>query len=369
MKFRKSIAGLLAIVATALSVPLFSCGGEKGKKMELNELFCDHMVLQAEKPVRVFGTGDGNATVKVNGKEGKAKSENGKWLVELPSLAYGGPYEMEIGLNGKKKTLTDVYFGDVFLCAGQSNMQFKMKQDTSEARAKRVKNDKIRYFSLDSLDVYERYSPKDGWVQASTITASDEMSALGFYTAVGVSAQNEHAVGLIGCYQGASVIESWLPEALADKPAYNEFPVSCLHSDHTAAAYAKWNENHGTLYHYMFEKILPFSMSHVLWYQGESNTTEIEATYYADMVEDLITRWRSDLQDANLPFVLIQIADYDARSDSGWTGIQTAQASVASKVNGVSLVVSKDVCATDNIHPSKKKALADRVVNAILGEK
>lgn len=241
-----------------------------------------------------------------------------------------------------------------------------MKSETSD-KLKWKTNENIRYFALDSLDIYEHYSSKDGWVKCINREVISNMSAIGYHVAMEINKQTDRAIGLIGCYQGASVLESWLPEEIANLEQFSAYTWDLLHKDHTAYAYQAWNAKAGILYHYMFEKILPFALSHVIFYQGESNTTELEATYYADMVTALIDRWRKDLLDDDLPFVLIQIADYDSRKDDGWKLIQDAQATVPAKATNVKLVVSKDVCASDNIHPSDKQALSLRIANTILG--
>ncbi len=95
--------------------------------MELNPIFSSHMVLQAGKPVRIFGTGDGHISVGFCGDIADADSTEGKWLVELPAREYGGPYEMKINLGNDVIKLDDIYIGEVYLLAGQSNMQFKLK--------------------------------------------------------------------------------------------------------------------------------------------------------------------------------------------------------------------------------------------------
>lgn len=367
---KKFISALLC-VATIFTVSFASCNGSENKKdnsgatMSINPIFCDNMVLQANKTIRVFGEGDGTATVTINDVTKQAQSVDGKWLVELPAFDYGGPYSVTIQTTDEEKCLQDVYFGDVYLLAGQSNMQFKMK-NSSVPRTKWKKNPLIRYYSLDSLDAYEHFSTEDGWVLADSFANIEYMSAIGYQVGLNVNQATDRAIGLVACYQGASVIETWLPEDICAKEEYNQIPEGLKHNDHYASAYKAWNEKPGTLYHYMFEKILPFRFADVFWYQGESNTSELETEIYASMVVELINRWRADLQDQTLPFVLIQIADWNNRRDIGWTGIQAAQETVPTLVDDVIFIVSKDVCDTTDIHPADKTALAARISDALL---
>lgn len=333
--------------------------------MKLNALFCEHMVLQAEKTVRIFGEGNGIATVKIGEKTVSSRSSKGKWVVEMDPFPYGGPYEVEIALNDQKTIFSDVYFGDVYLLAGQSNIQFKMKEEVGK-KTEWKKNKRIRFFKLKSPESYEPTIPEERWVVCTEQAFIGECSAIGYHVACAVNAADDRAVGLIACFQGASVIESWIPEEIVLRSGISKYPVEILHRDHVEPAYAAWNAKPGTLYHFMFEKVVPLVMSHIIWYQGESNTTEAEAACYDDMVVELIKRWRADLKEARLPFVLIQIADYEARCDNGWKLLQAAQARVAEKVNDVKFVVSKDVCENANIHPADKKGLALKIADAVL---
>ena len=91
----------------------------------LNPIFANGMVMQAGKPARIFGTGTGKVSIDFLGQV-KSVVANGEWLIEFEPQAYGGPYEMTACLDGEKKVINDIWFGDVYLLSGQSNMQFKM---------------------------------------------------------------------------------------------------------------------------------------------------------------------------------------------------------------------------------------------------
>lgn len=344
-------------------------GNPTGEPMTLNALFTDHMVLQGNKKVRLFGTGDGTVSVTVDNETKTAESQDGKWSVTLDEHAYGGPYNVDVTMNGERTRLKDVYFGDVYLLAGQSNMEWKMKNsnDTSDLTSELCRlnwetNEKIRYFALGSMSGYEYFSPEDGWIVANKKTNIDYMSALGYNIALDIAEEKDRAVGLVGCYQGASVIESWLPEEICAKTEYY-IPVEQKHSDHVNPTYT-WNKD-GVLYNNVFKKAIGYTYSHALWYQGESNTSAAEAVIYADLVAELINRWRADLEDPSLPFIMVQIADYDWGDAVGWQGVQAAQTRVPELVDRVELVVSRDVCASNDIHPKDKRALAARIAALI----
>ena len=90
-----------------------------------------------------------------------------------------------------------------------------------------------------------------------------------------------------------------------------------------------------------------------------------ESEIYADELKFLADSWRKDLGDENMPFILVQIADFDGRKDDGWRGIQKAQKKAAEIIRGAKLVVSKDVCSSAGIHPPEKKELAKRIAQIL----
>ena len=174
--------------------------------MKLNQVFSHNMVLQAEKRVFVFGEGEGKACVSIDGMKAEASSRNGKWIAELPCHGYGGPYDMNVNLNGEEIVLRNVYFGDVVLLAGQSNLQLKLFE-TNTPESEYETNSLVRSFILRRPEEGEFYFPEDGWIQAHKDNVG-KWPAIGYLAAKEGSKRTGHAVGIIGCYQGASMIQS-----------------------------------------------------------------------------------------------------------------------------------------------------------------
>ncbi|MBO7217167.1 MAG: hypothetical protein J6V50_00535, partial [Clostridia bacterium] len=325
--------------------------------MTLNQLFTNNMVFAANKPIRVFGEGDGTAEVTFCGNTASCESKDGKWLVQLPAMDFGGPYEMEITLNGEKTVLSEIYVGLVFLLAGQSNNQFKVRDSHKEGHLVE-KNNKKRFFMLLRIEDQEDIHPEDGWVTADGDISSWPL--LGSFIADEIINRKDVAIGLIGCYQGASIIEAWLPTEICDRAEFS-LPIEAKTHSHINPDYATWNQN-GKLYDFMFRKIVPFSVSDVVWYQGESDTTIGEAEIYDKEVAALIERWRSDLLDPALHFTVVQIANLRSQG-ADWAALQEAQLRVPDLVSNCDTVISKDICEDDDIHPQSKRALAVRIVD------
>ncbi len=327
--------------------------------MELNQLFRDGMIVQAGKPVRVFGKGAGTASVTFCGEhtEGTFTGEN--WLLELPAKEYGGPYEMTITLDRTETVIRDVWVGDVYLLAGQSNMQLKLSEtDFPRSLYRPLPN--VRLFSTKRPQDNEHFKPEDGWVPARREEA-EYWSALGWMTAMFLTERKDCKIGLIACYQGAAAIQTYLPDRV-----FEEHPEYDLPYGGRGDMTYPWNDSHSILYHFHFEGILPYPMSAVLWYQGESNWRDAESAIYDKLLTALLKSWREDLRDPKLPFVIVQIADFKPKEGSGWKGIQEAQARVAEADPYAELVVCRDVCENDQIHPKKKSILARRMADAVL---
>ena len=92
--------------------------------MQFDAIFSDGLVLQAGKPIRMFGQGEGYGEIRIGSQSVCFVSENAFWQVELPAMDYGGPWTVTARFNGQETVLNDVYLGDVYLLAGQSNLQF-----------------------------------------------------------------------------------------------------------------------------------------------------------------------------------------------------------------------------------------------------
>lgn len=329
--------------------------------MKLNGIFTDGMVLQANRPIRIYGTGKGKVTVYLNNVTADLVTEDENWILTLPSLDYGGPYEMKTVLNGEELVFKDVYIGEVILLAGQSNIAMSLG-GSSYPKENYEDNPLLRSFSAKNLEGQGHFKFSDGWVKCSKDNA-EHFSAIGYHTGMELSKAKNIAVGLISCYLGSSVIESWIPEYIADKecfylPKEEKYDSPYVHGPH--------NE-HGVLYNVRQQSVVPYTLGNVVWYQGESNTGSGEWKIYTDLLEELINCWRKDFMDENLPFTVVQIADWDERQDRGWKGIQEAQERIAERVSGVKVVKSADVCETFDIHPPTKIHLAKRIYEAIKG--
>ena len=329
--------------------------------MKLNKIFSSNMVFAANLPIRIYGEGKGTAEITFAGNTKQFSSNDENWMVEFPPMPSGGPYTLKAVFDEETVVLENIYLGKVLLCAGQSNMQFKLKEANKPEEGVTA-NQKLRMFVTDRSEKNERFTPEDGWIVADEENIGD-WSAIGYFVADKIAKRDGVAVGIIGCYQGASMIESWVPKGTYQNAGI-DIPDLEKHPDYKNPIYSAWNGD-GQLYEYSFKEVFPFSVSEVIWYQGASNSRLGSGEKYANMLALLIAFWRNDLKNPDLPFKIVQIADYDYRNDEGWRKIQKAQLMVQELRDNVTTVICADISETDDIHPPTKHILAERIVKVI----
>lgn len=327
--------------------------------MKLAPIFNHHAIFQANKPICIFGSGTGTAEVVFDGEHHKTASVNDAWCVTLSPRSYGGPYELLVTLNGKTSVYTDIYVGEVLLLAGQSNMGLKLHK-TTFPEEQYEENPLLRYFAAERFGEEDRTAPQDGWIFCTKKNAA-YFSALGYHLGMRMSREMKIAVGLVACYLGSSKIESWIPKEIAEReefylPPEEKFDSPYVHGEHNAP---------GKLYGIRQQSVVPYTLGRVIWYQGESNTGSGEWRIYTRLLAELINRWRKDFADPTLPFTVVQIADWDARNDDAWRGIQRAQEQIVDFAKNVTVVRSADLCEHDDIHPPTKIHLANRIFESL----
>lgn len=324
--------------------------------MQLHTLFQDNVIFAANKPIRIFGESESAVTVSLHGNMVTAAPQNGRFLAQLPAMPHGGPYQMTVTGDGEMVTLQNVYIGEVYLAAGQSNMQYKMKAGAiTAADAKALPN--VRTYFTPRPEAGDAFSPTDGWVACTEETAQ-AFPAIPFYVAQTIKENRDVAVGFITCYQGAAMIQAFMPKETLQNPAYR-IPAEKRHID----LRFDWNKD-AYIYETQFLHFVPFSFTRVLWYQGESNGSDAESAVYYEMLCDMIGAWRRALLDETLPFTVVQIADTEERMGDAWRAVQAAQVKAGETVAFVNTVISADISERDDIHPPTKGPLGRRIAES-----
>ena len=325
--------------------------------MQLAAIFTDHMVLQRRKPIAVFGDGTGHGRIKLGHEIVEFDGYDG-FLVHLPPMEAGGPYDMTVTLNGETTVLTDILVGDVYLAGGQSNMQFRVEESTDIPR---IPNGRVRHFREGHCitDQGEEWTENNVW-QVATEEYLGGFSAIGYDAGRMLCEELDVPVGIISCNLGATRVDAWTSPEIVETPAYQKM-IEQRHWDWTYYAF-----NHDSWpYRTKLLPIVPYGIAGVLWYQGESNRHPAEAVYYHAMLSQLIQNWRK-LWREELPFYIVQIAPFADTPDNDWAHIRQGQELAARAIPETYLCTLVHTGEADNIHPTKKHTLATEVANAVL---
>jgi hypothetical protein len=204
-------------------------GSAQAADLGFAHVFGDHAVLQRDQPIAVWGTaGAGRKlAVSLNGKTAQATADGqGRWRVVLPRLTAGGPYTLSVTSDGKTARVQDVLVGDVYLCSGQSNMEFALKNATNAFGSMNAPaNDRIRFLNVQKNSASEPQAELQGpveWKSAAPGTLGDA-SAVCYFMARSLQGTAKVPVGFINASWGGTTIQGWIDAAaLRTVPGYAE---------------------------------------------------------------------------------------------------------------------------------------------------
>ncbi|YCM45848.1 sialate O-acetylesterase [Verrucomicrobiaceae bacterium 227] len=372
---------LRALLLILCLTPLYG----QDSTLSLASIFKDHMVLQQNSQASIWGKASPNQSVRFSPSWTKSAitttaDASGKWLTKLPTPKAGGPYTIKISSTDTNITLKDILIGEVWICGGQSNMQWKMvgfgldhwKDDLAAAN-----NSQIRLCHVDQVMALSELDELScNWAVSSPSSAS-RFSAIGYFFGEQLYRELKVPIGLISSNWGGSSAEAWVsPDILGKK--HPEFKA-------TLKSYPKLQEEHGVrhtrskntpkginqqapslLYNAMLHPLIPFTFRGVIWYQGESNVAN--PAQYRTLFPNLITNWRNKWQQGDFPFYFVQIAPFHYRYEPTPTAfLREAQLNTLSLPN-TGMVVTMDVGDPTNIHPKLKKPVAERLVRLALSQ-
>ena len=367
--------------------------------IEVAGIFSDNMVLQRQLPVKVWGWGDvgENVTVRIAGKKGSGVcGRDGKWMVTLEASEAGGPFELVI--EGKNKiSFSNVMFGEVWVCSGQSNMQFGIASVVNaEEEIKNADYPNIRLFSVPNrISGLAKEDLKSRWLVCSPKTIRNRwgsFSAVGYFFGRELHKEVGVAIGLINSSWGGSHIEAWIPEngfgASGELTALSKF-VKQTNEDYRAklmreienanerssgfgtpfvlakhpfdVAGGTYPQNPTCLYNSMINPIVGFGIRGAIWYQGESN--HADGMLYYEKMKALIGSWRDIWGVGDFGFYYAQLAPHDGSLYKKHELPILCQAQLkALEIENTGMAVTNDL--VDNvrdIHPKNKQDVGKRL--------
>ncbi len=353
-----------------LAASLFSVPGVLAD-VQVSKIFGDHMVLQQEKPIRVWGTADPGEDVRVEfgGQSGSAKAgENGKWRVDLPAMkADGKAHTMTV--KGKNTvSLNDVLLGEVWICSGQSNMEWSVQASMNpQKEIENATHPKIRLFNVPGhvAKPEPQDDPRGQWQVCSPETIAG-FSAVGYYFGRELQKNIDVPIGLVGTNWGGTRIEPWTPPVgFKQVPNLKDYVENL---DAIAAAKAGGSEapkpkgGAVQIYNGMVHGLVPLSVRGAIWYQGESNARD--GLRYNHLKEALVKGWRSVFENEDLSFYWVQLANFQKPNGDpaggGWGPVREGQRK-ALRLPHTGMAVIIDIGEAGDIHPRNKQDVGKRL--------
>jgi sialate O-acetylesterase len=389
-------------------------------------MFTDHMVLQQAGVVPIWGTADEgeNVTVRCQGQSVHTQAKNGRWLVHLVNLRAGGPFEVVIqGKNAVR--LQDVLVGEVWVCSGQSNMEWPMTLTANAKEAIAAANyPQIRLFHVRNTASPTPLTEVPGgpW-KACTPETVKNFTAVGYFFGRDLHLARKVPVGLIQTAWGGTPAEAWTDQrTLTNTPqlahlwqlyslAVKSYPTrlaqweeqmkkfkeertkeeqaakeaqaksppatqtSTTDKSPTAAKPPEKKQppqrpgdpsrspfSSATLYNGMIAPVAPYAIKGAIWYQGESNAGR--AYEYRTLFPAMIQCWRKTWKQGDFPFLCVQLAPFDRVPQQTWPELREAQLYATQVLPQVGMAVITDVGDAADIHPQKKEPVGARLALA-----
>ncbi len=356
--------------------------------LTMSPLFSDHMVLQRDEPVRVWGQGPAHqqVTVILLGKRYQTQAGvDGQWQVMLPAHSKIGPFTLSV-IADETITINDVFYGEVWIASGQSNMEWKLKGNVvdHEQEIASANRPLIRFFDVpDTLAASKQiHLPLSQWQLASPDSAG-YFSAVAWFFARKLQEHEQVAVGIIESNWGGTPAESWMDlSVVVQTPGYEQdlAKIKMLNdrpeleddlaqqsrirngTESPKPVLMDYSLTASFVYNAMIHPLLPYTAKGVIWYQGESNVNKHK--YYHALFSNLIESWRNRAQAPDMPFLFVQIAAYlpasALQAESEWAYLRDAQRQTLSIAN-TGMAVAIDVGSANDIHPKQKREVGERL--------
>ncbi len=335
-------------------------------KVTLPPLFNCNMVLQQGIAIPVWGWASAGEKITVTLDKNVVTTrtgKNGKWRVDLPKMNYGGPFKMTIKGNDLH-TFGNIMIGEVWICSGQSNMEFKVasaKNGAAEIAAANYKD--IRSFTVKKrISKEPQQNLEEGeWWECSPQTVAD-FTAVGYFFARDLYEKLKVPIGIIHTSWGGTVAETWMsPEAIASEPDFSPI-LEKLNAVDLNTAKIGPNNYPTLLFNGMLSPIIPYGIRGAIWYQGESNASR--AQQYKRVFPNLIKDWREKWGEGNFPFLFVQLANFKKADmepvESEWAELREAQTQTLHLENtGMATII--DVGDAIDIHPTDKQTVGYRL--------
>ena len=390
----RSGSGYVLLLAVFVLGTCSAAGGVK-----LAGAFGDHMVLQRDAPVHVWGWADAgeSVTVRFSGQTKTAKAgADGAWRLVLDPVPAGGPHEL--GVSGTDTlTVSDVLVGEVWLCSGQSNMAMGVggaRNADEEAKAANFPRLRMVTIKRRAAKEAQRDCEHSGWKLCQPATVKG-FSATAYYFGRELHRHLQVPVGLINASWGGTCVEAWqscaaLESLESGRTLMAEWAEKAASYDPDAARgrYEKqlqaWqakrkagkrqrkprapvhpdvNQNApGRLYNGMIAPLVPYAIRGAIWYQGERNSNDLLSAYeYRDELPNLIRSWREVWRQGEFPFLFVQLPNFGGKAPDALALNRESMLLALQNTSNTGMAITVDIGETKDIHPKNKQDVGKRL--------
>lgn len=362
--------------------------------LQMPEIYSDNMVLQRNKILCISGKANAGELIEVNIDKQKQKvtaGTDGQWNVQLAPMDAGGPFQLIVKSKKRTLTYTDVLIGEVWLCSGQSNMEFPLKSAaTGKEALSDCRNSQIRLFKKQArwptaryewpetaLDSVNRlaYLTEGHWTLCDVHNAAD-FSAVAYFFGKMLADSLKVPIGLIDNSVGGSCEEAWIDRYTLEHE-YTDILLDwkrngLIHDVCRDRAALNTKKATNPLQRHPFEPcylyeagiapLASYPIKGVIWYQGEANAhkTEVHNILFPLLVKSWRQTWKDDL-----PFYYVQLSGY---SLFNWVNFRDAGRKLMNTIPGTGMAVSHDMGDSTNIHPVRKQAVGERLARWALNK-
>jgi sialate O-acetylesterase len=362
-------------------------GGDAFADVTLPNVFGSHMVLQQGQKNKVWGHANAGETVivKIDSQSHQTTADaDGKWHVMLDPLIVGGPFKMLV--NGKNEIVfDDVLVGEVWVCSGQSNMQWSVKDSTDpDLERSAAIFPKIRMINFPQIGSQEPTWTHDRQWKICSPQSVGDFSAVGYFFARQLHQTLGVPIGMVNNAWGGSSCEGWIRrDLLAADDKYKRLMDYWSAEEASFLSLSKKTDlvvgekekldglrkrmqgsaRPGNIYNGVLKSHMGYGIRGAIWYQGESN---VKRSYqYRDLFPQMIQSWRQEWGQGDFPFYWVQLADYMAEkaepAESLWAELREAQTMTMKQLPGTGEAVIIDLGEAKDIHPKNKVDVGRRL--------
>lgn len=348
----RAVLILASVLALAVAAP-----SEALADIRMPKIFGNGMVLQLQSKVAVWGWAEAGEEVKVSLGETTETTKagaDGKWSVKIQTPAAGGPHSL-IAKGKNEVKLDDVLIGEVWICSGQSNMEWTVAQSKNPAEeAAAAKFPQIRMIKVAHNVADKPQEDINGqWTNCSPESVPN-FSAVGYFFARHLHHELKVPIGMINTSWGGTICEAWTSkETLATDEDFK--PIL-----DRSANFQPNNPNQASvLYNGMVHPLIPFGIKGAIWYQGESNVSRAEQ--YRKLFPAMIGDWRKRFGQGDFPFLFVQLAPFKYGHDPKLLAEQWESQTKTLALPNTGMAVTTDIGNVADIHPANKQDVGKRL--------